>query len=53
MKLTLVGGVTCENVGPVQIGACARLPSATEAFEGAFKPPQRPINRLTQMGCRV
>lgn len=45
MKLRLVGGVACENDGPVQIGACARLPSATEAFEGAFKPPQRPLNR--------
>ena len=53
MKLWLVGGVTCENVSPVQIGACARLPSVTEAFEGEFKPPQRPLNHLTQMGCRV
>ena len=44
MKRELVGGVTCRNVGPVQIGACARLPSATEAFEGAFKPPQKPLN---------
>ena len=42
MKLWLVGGVTCENVSPVQIGACARLPSVTDSFEGAIKPLQRP-----------
>ena len=43
MKLRLVGGVACENVGPVQIGACARLPFATvKPLKGRLSPLKGP-----------